>query len=170
MPAKPPKSLTPRHEAILAFILANPRVKRRDVAREFGVSEAWLSTIVHSDAFQAKLRERTDEVFSECLVPLTEKISSLAEASLERLAEKLPAMDSEGLFRTAEMTLKMAGYGSRHTPSPTVNLQQNFISAASPEQLRLARERLGAQRAAPPPLDSLRVEGEGVAAVQEVSA
>lgn len=153
--------LTPRHETILAFVMANPTVKRGEVARLFGVTEAWLSTIIHSDIFQARLSERTDEVFSETLVPLCEKVTALAHKSLDHLLEKVDLMPVDGQFKTAEMALKMAGYGTQNSRNPTAPLvQQNNFFGATPELLKAARDRLGATPVTPIPPSALVIEGE----------
>ena len=154
------QNLTPRHDAILAYVMANPSVKRGEVARIFGVTESWLSTIIHSDLFQAKLKDRTDEVFSECLVPLVDKVNGLAHSALDNLAESLLVDKSVGVnFKTAEMALKMAGFGTQGPGHSTPVVQQNNFFTVSSERLRAARERLGADRPAPLPLEGLVIEG-----------
>lgn len=154
------KRLTPRHDTILAFVMANPTVKRGEVARLFGVTEAWLSTIIHSDIFQARLSERTDQVFSETLVPLCEKVTALAHKSIDHLLDKVDTMQVDGQFKTAEMALKMAGYGTQQSRNPTAPLvQQNNFYAATPELLKAARDRLGAEQPSVLPPAQLVIEG-----------
>jgi hypothetical protein len=157
------KKLTPRHDVILAFILANPRTKRGQVALIFGVTEAWLSTVINSDIFQARLAERQDQLFCETLVPLKDKIESLAHRSLDKLAGALETMPIAGHFKTAEMALKMAGYGTANnlaTQPASLTLQQNNFYPADPALLKAARDRLGANRGVQ--LNTLVIEGETV--------
>jgi hypothetical protein len=162
MSAQQLKRLTPRHDAILAFVMANPRIKRGEVASYFGVTEAWLSTIINSDIFQARLAERTDQVFCETLVPLKDKVEAIAHTALDNLAKVLEHdQTAKTNFATAEMALKMAGFNTKHTaPSGVVNnTQNNYI--VSGERLAAARERMGVERKPLPlPLEALTVEGD----------
>ena len=57
------QKMSARHEAILQFMIANPTMKMSKVAAHFGVTGAWLSTIIWSDAFQNQLARRHDELF-----------------------------------------------------------------------------------------------------------
>ena len=62
-----------KHEAILNFLLANPTLQMGEVAVHFGVSFPWLSTIVHSHAFQDQLKRRQDQVFESAILGTVEE-------------------------------------------------------------------------------------------------
>jgi len=142
------KNLTPRHDVILDFLISNPSLKRGEIAREFGVTEAWLSTIIHSDIFQARLADRQDEFFSEAIVPLSAKIEALAYKALDVVEDHLNLQPSAELgLRTAELALKNSVFGTRANLSNSgagLNVENANIIIADPQMLARARERLGA--------------------------
>lgn len=114
-----------KHEAILNYLLANPLVKMRDVAAHFKVSQPWLSLIVHSDAFQKKLRERQDIHFDTSILPAMEKVQLVADIALDRLIENLPyETDTAKLNAVADKALSRLGYGTGEVGTQ-VNVQVN---------------------------------------------
>lgn len=156
-PGSGPQKVSHRHEAILQWILTNPEKRLKDCAQEFGLTQAWLSCIVHSDAFQEKLKERQDECFSSVVVGLRERLAGVAQAAVERLGEKVEqSQDPNFLLKAADMTLKNLnphGVGGLGGSGVTVN-QNNFYAMADRETLRKARDkmRLMAQETALPVL------------------
>jgi hypothetical protein len=141
------KSLTIRHEAIMDYLMVNPTVQLGVVAAHFKVSAAWLSVIVHSDAFQSKLREKSDEMFGATVIPLREKILGLAHVGVEKLGVALenasPVSDKQFIADTTDSILKNLGYSPKSAPSDSgnVNVQNNFISVGS-DALASAREKM----------------------------
>ena len=140
------QTVRPHHNAIMDYILANPKARRRDVAVEFGVSESWLSQIINSDCFQNLLAQKQGEFFAEAIVPLGEKITALAHISVDRMLEIAPFMgDTKEIRDNAQMCLKALGYtapqGQAPAPGVQVNVQNNY--QVSPEVLRQARAKIG---------------------------
>lgn len=137
------KKVSPKHELIMQMILADPSRKLGDIAREVGVSQAWLSTIIHSDAFQRKLKERQEELFSATVMSLQEKVVGTAAVAVEKLAEGIeqasPTGDREYIANTAEMLLKASGFTGKADASIKAT-QQNFFF--SPDALEIAREKM----------------------------
>lgn len=104
------------HAAMIEMIAADPTITQRALARFFGMSEPWISTVIRSDAFQAALAERRQEVFAPILAPIKDKIEVAAHASLERLNERLNspvAMKDEHILQAVKITTEAAGYGAR---------------------------------------------------------
>jgi hypothetical protein len=131
------------HEAILQYMLANPTAPQGLVAAHFGYTQSWISIIVNSDAFQAKLRERQDEMFSEGVVAtLKDKIIGTAHLAVEKLAEKLETeKDARVIKDSAEMLLKSLGYGNPKPSAPHVQ-QNNVFVLADKESLANSRRLL----------------------------
>jgi len=48
MAANQIKTISPKHDAIMDALIANPAQKLGTLAGIFGVSQAWLSVIIHS--------------------------------------------------------------------------------------------------------------------------
>jgi len=116
------------HEDMIAALVANPLISQNELAARYGYTPAWVSRILTSDAFQAKLHEKT----VECIDPIIrasvqERFKALVSRSLEILEEKLnkpsEAIPDQFALRTFELGARAAGYGARlDTPPPS---QQN---------------------------------------------
>lgn len=140
-----------KHEEIMNFMLANPTRKLQDVARHFGITPAWLSCVIHSEAFQARLAERKDAIFNETVLPLKEKMTVVAHQVLDTLVERVPTMSDKDLNNLADQTLEKLGFGSKGfqgaapsgTPG-TVNVTFNLRS-----ELEEARSLIGARPSRP---------------------
>jgi len=139
-----PKKLRIKHDAILDFMIANPAVRQADVAEHFGVTQAWLSCIVNSDAFQAKLKERQDEVFEKNVLPVHQRVLGLAGLAVEKMEEALevvdPVADRKYVLDATELALKAAGLTGQKLPSGQVAMQQNNYFLADADALAQARE------------------------------
>ena len=118
------QAVSTKHEAILNYLLSNPEAKKGEVARMFGVTQSWLSVIIHSSSFQAKLKERQEEVFQDAvMLPIQDKLMGVAHIAAEKLIEKLPYEDDVKVVTdTMDKTLKNLGYGQRTVGTP---VQQN---------------------------------------------
>ena len=116
MPAKPP-ALRYSHDAMIDMIIAEPHVSQAALAKRFGYTRSWVSTIMTSDAFKAKLALRRDEVVDPILkVTLEERFRALTTRSLEILQEKLEAPASmvpdQLVLRAMELGAKSLGLGA----------------------------------------------------------
>ena len=138
--------LSPRHETIITFLIANPQMKRGDIARHFGVTQSWLSVIINSDAFVAKLNKRQDEFHSEATTSIKEKLNTLAHMSLDRMinaVETVPDIDQVRQIGTA--ALDRLGYskpnGGSLSRGPALIQQNNFLTVDAGD-LAAARNRI----------------------------
>lgn len=136
-----------KHDAIMDYMLANPASPLSAVAEQFGIGQAWLSVIIHSDAFQAQLKEKKEGVFVATVLPLREKLIGVAHLGLDRTAEALEkskvetAEGKEFIADTTDMILKGLGYSPKSTPSAPQNQQNNtYIMQADKGMLAAARE------------------------------
>jgi len=140
------KGLTPRHDAILDFLLVNPHCPRWQMAQHFGVTETWLSIIIHSDVFQARYQEKNQEVFRETVVPLREKLLGVAHVAVDKLGDAIGAStDPEFLLAAADKTLHRLGYAPSKGPTPPpalVGQQQNNYYLVDATVLANARSRM----------------------------
>lgn len=129
------------------FMLGNPVVPMGRVALEFGVTQAWLSTIIHSDAFQNQLREKSQGLYESTVLPLREQVMGVARVAIDKLGEALEnasaVSDKPFIASAADNILKNLGYGPKSTPShpsPT-NIQNNYL-IADKSDLASAREKM----------------------------
>lgn len=145
------QSLTPRHDIIIDFLIANPTLKMSEVARQFHVTPPWLSVIIHSDIFQAKLRERQETFFIRSTSSIKEKLETLAHLALDEMIDRVetqPRIDE--VREIAKVALDRIGYsGSRVSGDrPSGQYIQNNFIGVSADVLRAARQKILEHKAA----------------------
>lgn len=86
----------------MAFLIANPSMLLQDVAAHYGVTQPWLSTMLHSDAFQAKFRPMQDQYTGIIFLGMREKMEAIAHKALDKLSEELEL--SSGLDASLKVT------------------------------------------------------------------
>lgn len=120
------KNISVRHDQIMDWLIANPTQPLSACAAHFQLTQPWLSTIIHSDLFQAKLTERKDEVFGEVCISVKDRITALAHDSLRRLQERVNVEDNVPvLVDASDLALKALGFGPRQAAAQggtTVNV------------------------------------------------
>jgi len=138
--------LSPRHEAIITFLIANPQMKRGDIARHFEVTQSWLSVIINSDAFIAKLEKRQNEFHSEATTSIKEKLNTLAHLSLDRMIESVEVIpDIDQVRQMGTAALDRLGYSKPNAgfrPGGPAMIQQNNFLTVNAEDLAAARNRI----------------------------
>lgn len=130
------------HEAIMDWMVLNPEKSMRECAGSFGYTQAWLSSIVNSAAFRARLAEKRGEILSVVALGLPEKLTGIAHAALDNLARELDRNgDAELAMKAADLALRGLGVGAK-TGGVTLNMtstgpvQQIFASQADLEAAR----------------------------------
>lgn len=121
------------HDALIDVIVQNPTTTVSDLARQFGVTTAWMSIVTNSDAFRAKLKIRRDELIDPGLIADAEcRLRAIASISAEVLIEKLHASrDPKLALRSLDVAARALGYGQR--TAPQVAIQQNFVVEVPPK-------------------------------------
>lgn len=140
--------LSPKHHEIMRFICANPAMKRRDVARHFGVTEAWLSTIVNSDCFRDELERRQVETTSDLFMGIRDQLTAVAVKSLERMDALLDLEpDLDNVRKTGDSALKALGYSQPQVagqgPGGGATNTQNNYYVLDRSMLNRAQDRIG---------------------------
>jgi len=154
------------HNAILDFMVANPTAPLSHVATYFGYTQSWLSTVIHSDAFQARLRERQDTAFNEVVVAdLRAKITGVASQAIDKLSEKLAvAADIRDVKDSAEMLLRSIGWGQPKAAAAPAR-QTNIVVLADRESLARSRELMQAASEIADATERLAIEHSADSAV-----
>lgn len=111
------------HDAMVDLILGNPSISQNELALHFKYTASWISQIISSDAFQARLAERTKEMVDPILLQSVEqRFKALVLRSQEILMEKLNKATEEIpdqlALRALELSSRAAGYGARQEPPP----------------------------------------------------
>jgi len=111
---------------MIDLIVAEPSIKQNDLAAIFDRSPAWISQIINSDAFQARLEERRTELVDPVLqASIKERLNAVASVSLEKILDKLTSAvpkDDDFLIKTATLATKALGYGARDSGGATANV------------------------------------------------
>lgn len=121
------------HDAMIDQILLNPGIKQGELALYFGYSEGWVSRVMGSDAFQARLAQRKEEAITpQIRANLEERLAVLADQSLTVLQTKLKATSSaEIAVKTLELSTKALGLGAR--PEKQIQTTNNYVVALPPK-------------------------------------
>lgn len=116
------------HDAMIDVLIAEPEITQRKLAERFGRTEAWISVIIGSDAFQAALAKRREELSDPYLVAsIEERLNGLAQQSIQVLTEKLESTRNPDLaVKGLEIAAKALGFGARPS-GPTTPIQNNFV-------------------------------------------
>lgn len=133
-----------KHEAIAQFMAMNPTVPQGIVAAEFNVTQAWLSVIVRSDAFQQRMKELQGDLYSPVMQSLREKMETAAHLALDALTEKLGTCDDAGFALDAsDRLLSRMGYGNKNGQGSTVINNNLNVQTVDPNLLKESRALLG---------------------------
>jgi hypothetical protein len=121
------------HDAVIDLIIGSPGVSQGTLAAHFGYTQGWLSQVMGSDAFQARLASRREEIIDPTLVlTIEEKIKGMAHQSLEVLQKKLsaPIVSDNTALKAFELSSRALGYGAQTTPQtplqPLEKLAENI--------------------------------------------
>lgn len=117
------------HDAMIDMIVANPWISQGELARNFGYTEGWVSQVIASDAFQARLAQRKDELIDPHLrATIDERFKGLIVRSIEILMRKLDKpegqISDELATKALELASKAAGYGAKGT---NVQVNTQFV-------------------------------------------
>lgn len=117
------------HKAMVDMIVGNPWISQGELAKNFGYTEGWVSQVIASDAFQAYLAQRKDELIDPALrATIEERFKGLVARSIEILMRKLDQPDSkisdELAIKALEVASRAAGYGAKGTQ---VNVNTQFV-------------------------------------------
>lgn len=112
------------HAAMIDEIIKNPHVSQGTLASMFGYTAGWISQVIATDAFQAALAERKDEIIDPVLrATVEERLKGLVLQSIDKLMHKLEANPSDDLtLGVLTAASKALGYGAKNI-GPVINTQ-----------------------------------------------
>lgn len=83
------------HDAMIDLILQEPTVRVKELAELFSYSPAWVSRILASDSFQARLAQRKSDLIDPLIAQsLNERMTGVVIQATEIISEKLEAEES----------------------------------------------------------------------------
>jgi hypothetical protein len=118
------KKINYSHEGFIDEIVRNPGISQRQLAAIFGYTEGWVSQVIATDAFQAALAKRKEEIIDPALkATVEERLKGLVLQSAAKLMQKLEANPSDDLtLGVLNAASKALGYGAKSV-APVVNNQ-----------------------------------------------
>ena len=121
------------HEALIDAILENPTATQNEIAARFGYTPGWISQIISSDAFQAALATRKEQIVDPMLRGAAdEAFKGLMLQSMHKLREKLEANPSDNLcLEVLNTSSRDLGYGARLKLDATVQHNHSLIGVLS---------------------------------------
>lgn len=122
------------HEAMIDVIIAEPTITQKELARKFGRSMGWISIVMGSDAFQAALAKRRDDLMDpEFVATLEDRFKGLADQSLRVISEALERTNNTDLaLKGLEISSRAMGFGARGHGGQVTN--NTFVVALPPKQ------------------------------------
>lgn len=136
------KDLSHTHEQVINWLILNPHLKLRECADHFGYTQSWLSTLIHSDAFQAQLKSRQEQVFAQVAGSIPEKLAAAADVAIEKLSEKVEkSEDPEFILDAFDKILHRAGYAPASAKNPGGNTVNNTLNVFQVDKATLASAR-----------------------------
>lgn len=129
------KDLSHTHEAMMDWMLMNPGHSLTQMSAAFGYTVPWLSRLIHSDIFQARLAERRKEVELRICDDIPAKLRGLGHLAIERMEEKLAASPDPRFIRESfDSIMHRLGYAPQARVAPQgVNLQLNAFVVSKEE-------------------------------------
>lgn len=127
------------HDAMIDLILRKPMVSHAEISLYFGYTRPWISRVIASDAFQARLAERKTELIDPgILASVEENFKSLILESQRVLLARLTSdsVQTKEAVALLGVASKAAGYGARQT---NVQVNNQFIVHV-PEKAKSSQE------------------------------
>lgn len=116
------------HDAMIDLLMAEPGITQNKIGLYFGYTAGWVSRVMNSDAFQARLATRKADIVDPLIVAnFEDRVKGLAVTSLNIIQKKLDLTENSDLaVKAFEMSTKALGMGAR-----PANVQQtnNFVVA-----------------------------------------
>lgn len=150
------------HEMILNWLILNPEKTQNECAELFGVTAAWLSTVINSDCFQARWAERKMHLADGTERLATAKMRAVVDKGLERLERMVEVVpDPKFVLDTTDKLLARLGYGPKTGAGiGQQNVQINNTFQVSRDVLAAARGEITAQG------EALSAQAQGQLGVQ----
>jgi hypothetical protein len=106
------KKLRYSHDAMIDALIENPAMKQYELATMFGVTKEWISMLMCSDAFQARLAARKADVIDPIMAAsFKQRMEVLARKSVEVLMEKLDDDDCGPNVALGALGIAAKGFG-----------------------------------------------------------
>src|SRR3990172_12862929 len=120
------------HEAVVDWLLTNPEKALKECAEHFGYTQPWLSTVIHSDAFQVYYSQRRASlnlVINHGLAAQMQRTTAKALDLLEKTSDSPEEIDGNFILDVADKLLHRQGYA----PGKVSLVQNNNVLNLPPQ-------------------------------------
>jgi len=105
------------HEMIINEMIANPLVTQAELCQQFGYKPSWMSRIIKSDAFQARLAQRRQEVMDPIIRQrLKAKLETVALQSISTIQRQLDSPEASADLALASLQMVQRSLGVIEPP------------------------------------------------------
>lgn len=104
------------HDAMIDAIIADPTISQSELASLFGYTAGWISQVINSDAFKAKLAQRIADLRDPIITAsMEEQFKGILARGLEITRAKLdnPNVSDNFVLRSMDLSAKALGYGAK---------------------------------------------------------
>lgn len=159
------KKVNAWHERLADWLIANPAKTQGEAAKHFGVTQAWLSVVKNSDAFQDYFRQRSDAASAVIIHGVKEKMLGAADQAVNELQRRLEHPQG---FTTQEL-LDVTDTMTKRTMAPQLQaapgvqqLHLHMVPKAALAEARAAMRQAQVARAEAIATDALDLEAVDV--------
>ena len=121
------------HDAMIDLIIMEPSISQNELAATFGYTPGWVSQVMSTDMFKARLEVRKEELTDPTIrATLKERFEAVTRRSLEILMEKLsvPNPPDNLVLEAAKLGSKSLGMGISAPPPPAPNAVDHLANLA----------------------------------------
>lgn len=105
------------HECIINDMIAEPTVTQLQLCERFGYSPGWMSRLINSDSFQARLAQRRQELLDPGIrAQLNERLKAVVVQSMDSIQQKLNSSESSADLALASLGIAAQGLGVMNPP------------------------------------------------------
>lgn len=132
------KKVNSWHERLCDWLLANPSAPQKEAAKAFNVTQSWISTVIHSDAFQDYYKERSAALSDMVLHHVKDKMLGAADQAVSEIQRRLETPQALPIDTLLEITDVMTKRAMPATQGAGSGPVQN-VFVLSKEDLAQAR-------------------------------
>lgn len=105
------------HECIINDMIAEPTVTQLELCERFGYTKGWMSRVINSDSFQARLAQRREDLLDPDLKKkLNQRLEAVVTQSMNHIQERLNSPEGSADLALASLGIAAAGLGVLNPP------------------------------------------------------
>lgn len=103
------------HDAMIDIILQEPTVSTSELAQLFHYSPGWISAVIHSDSFQARLAQRKGALIDPLITrSVNERMRSVASRAIDLIDDRLGSGEASADFALEALGIATGALGYGH--------------------------------------------------------